>query len=381
MTSDATALPFLPFTRPDIDEQTISAVGDVLRSGWITTGPQARAFEDELSQFCAGRPVRVFNSGTAALEIALRLARVGPGDEVITTPLSWVATANVILAVGAKPVFADIDPRTRNIDLDRLAAAITPATKALIPVDLAGLPVDRDRLAAIAGQYRLRVIEDACQSFGAQWGGQRIGSTGDFICFSFHANKNITSTEGGAIVFPDEASAAEAERWRLQGVRRTGEDGIEVEFAGEKANLTDVAACIGRGQLKRLDEFTRRRKQLAAHYFHCLSGGAVSQALQLPVADEHNSNWHMFQCVLPEHARRPDFIRAMRERGIGIGVHYPVIHLFDLYRRMGFHAGQFPHAERIGQSIVTLPLFPRMSEADVERVCAALPPALEEASR
>ncbi len=381
MTTDTTALPFLPFTRPDIDEQTISAVGDVLRSGWITTGPQARAFEDELSQFCGGRPVRVFNSGTAALEIALRLARVGPGDEVITTPLSWVATANVILAVGAKPVFADIDPRTRNIDLDRLEAAITPATRALIPVDLAGLPVDRDRLAAIAGKHRLRVIEDACQSFGALWDGQRIGSTGDFICFSFHANKNITSTEGGAIVFPDEVSALEAERWRLQGVRRTGEDGIEVEFAGEKANLTDVAACIGRGQLKRLDEFTARRKHLAAHYFRCLAASAVSEALQLPVTDEHNSNWHMFQCVLPERARRPDFIRAMRERGVGIGVHYPAIHLFELYRRMGFHAGQFPHAERIGQSIVTLPLFPRMSEADVERVCDALPHALEEASR
>ena len=300
---------------------------------------------------------------------------------MITTPLSWVATANVILAVGAKPVFADIDPRTRNIDLDRLEAAITPATRALIPVDLAGLPVDRDRLAAIAGKHRLRVIEDACQSFGALWDGQRIGSTGDFICFSFHANKNITSTEGGAIVFPDEVSALEAERWRLQGVRRTGEDGIEVEFAGEKANLTDVAACIGRGQLKRLDEFTARRKHLAAHYFRCLAASAVSEALQLPVTDEHNSNWHMFQCVLPERARRPDFIRAMRERGVGIGVHYPAIHLFELYRRMGFHAGQFPHAERIGQSIVTLPLFPRMSEADVERVCDALPHALEEASR
>ncbi len=372
---------FLPFTRPDIDEDTIAAVGEVLRSGWITTGPQARAFEAELSAWCGGREVRVFNSGTAALEIALRLARVGPGDEVITTPLSWVATANVILAVGARPVFVDIDPVTRNIDLDRVEAAITSATRAIIPVDLAGLPVDRNRLESIARQYRLRVVEDACQAFGTTWQGRRIGAAGDFTCFSFHANKNITSTEGGAIVLPADASPEETERWRLQGVLRSGEDQIDVEFVGEKANLTDVAACIGRHQLKRLDAFTERRRTLARHYFSSLASTALPDRFEQPVADFVQSNWHMFQCVLPASARRPDFIRAMREQGIGIGVHYPAIHLFTLYRKLGFGEGQFPHAERIGRGIVTLPLFPRMTEADVERVCAALPRAIEEASR
>src|SRR6266704_1217763 len=160
---------FLPFTRPSIDEETIDAVAAVLRSGWITSGPKVRAFEEALSQHCGGRPVRAFNSGTATLEVALRLAGIGPGDEVITTPLTWVATANVILAVGATPVFVDIDPATRNIDLERIEAAITSRTRALIPVDLAGLPVDRDRLYALANQHGLRVVEDAAQSFGAAW--------------------------------------------------------------------------------------------------------------------------------------------------------------------------------------------------------------------
>ncbi len=372
---------FLPFTRPDIDEETIAAVGDVLRSGWITTGPQARALEAELSARCGGRAVRVFNSGTAALEIALRLARVGPGDEVITTPLSWVATANVILAVGARPVFVDIDPMTRNIDLDRIEGAITGSTRAIIPVDLAGLPVDRDRLATIAATHRLRVVEDACQSFGSNWRGRPIGTEGDFACFSFHANKNMTSTEGGAIALPADASPEETERWRLQGVRRSGEDEIDVEFVGEKANLTDVAACIGRHQLKRLDAFNERRRTLARHYFERLAATALPAGFALPVPDFAQSNWHMFQCVLPAGVRRPDFIRAMREAGIGIGVHYPAIHLFTLYRKLGFGEGQFPHAERIGRGIVTLPLFPRMTEADVDRVCAALPHAIAEASR
>src|SRR5882757_355670 len=166
----------LPFTRPTIDDETIAGVAEVLRSGWITSGPNVKAFEAKLSAYFGGRPVRAFNSGTCTMEIALRLAGVGPGHEVITTPLSWVATANVVLEVGAKPVFVDIDPATRNIDLNRIEAAITPATRAIIPVDLAGLPVDRDRLYAIAQKHNLRVIEDTAQSFGASWRGRAIGS-------------------------------------------------------------------------------------------------------------------------------------------------------------------------------------------------------------
>lgn len=372
---------FLPFTRPSIDEETIAGVADVLRSGWITTGPQAKAFEAELSRYCDGRTVRVFSSATAALEIGLRVANVGPGDEVITTPLSWVATANVALAVGARPVFVDIDPATRNIDLDLVEAAITPATRAIIPVYLAGLPVDMDRLYAIATKHRLRVLEDAAQALGSLWKGKRIGAFGDLVAFSFHANKNITSTEGGAIVLPDEKDALTCEKLRLQGVVRSGEDGMDVDMLGGKSNLTDVAARIGLGQMKRLDEFTERRKVLARRYFDRLD---PDLPVELPVADFENSNWHMFQVVLKADSislDRAEFMRRMRDAGIGIGVHYPAMHLFSIYRRLGWHEGQFPHAERIGRSIVTLPLFPAMRDSDVDRVCDAIAAILLKARR
>jgi dTDP-4-amino-4,6-dideoxygalactose transaminase len=359
---------FLPFTRPEIDEATITGVGEVLRSGWITSGPQVKALEAALSKLCGGRPVRCFNSGTATLEIALRLAGVGEGDEVITSPLSWVATANVVLEVGARPIFVDVDPRTRNIDLAAAEKATTPATRAIIPVDLAGLPVDRDALYALAKRKHLRVIEDAAQAFGANWRGKIIGSFGDLVSFSFHANKNITTSEGGALVLPDEALVPLCEQLRLQGVVRSGEDGMEVEVLGGKFNLTDVAARIGLGQLPHLARFTERRRALARRYFQ-----RWDRALgcELPVEDFEQSNWHMFQVVLPERSERSRFIAGMRDEGIGVGVHYPAMHLFKLYRRLGWHEGQFPHAERIGSGIATLPLFPAMADSDVDRVCEA----------
>ena len=357
---------FLPFTRPSIDEATIAGVAEVLRSGWITTGPQARAFEAALSEHCGGRPVRVYSSGTITMEIALRLAGVGPGDEVITTPLTWVSTANVVLEVGARPVFVDVDPRTRNIDLSLVET--NQKTKAIIPVDLAGLPVDRDKLYSIAKAKNLRVIEDAAQAFGASWKGKPIGSFGDFVSFSFHANKNITTAEGGALVLSSEKDIALAEKLRLQGITRSGEDGMDCDVAGGKANLTDVAARIGLGQLPRLKEFTQRRRALARRYFQLWDR---SLGCGLPPQDFENSNWHMFQVVLPEGFPRADFIARMREAGIGVGVHYPAIHLFRLYRSLGWREGQFPHAERIGRSIATLPLFPAMHDADVDRVCEA----------
>ena len=360
---------FLPFTRPAIDEETIAEVAAVLRSGWITSGPRVQAFEAALSARCGGRPVRAFSSGTATLEVALRLAGVGAGDEVITTPLTWVATANVILAVGARPVLVDTDPLTRNIDLSQLEAAITPATKAVIPVDLAGLPVDRDRLYAITGRHGLRVVEDAAQSFGAAWNGTPIGASGDFVSFSFHANKNLTTAEGGALVLPADADPSRCERLRLQGVQRLADGTMEVDLLGGKSNLTDIAAAIGLGQLKRLDEFTARRRALAQRYFDRLPGAT---ALGLPPADFTNSNWHMFQPLLPAGTDRGRFIAGMKERGIGVGVHYPPLHTFALYRGLGFRPGQFPVAEAIGGRIVTLPLFPAMADRDVDRVCNAL---------
>lgn len=370
--------PFLPFTKPSIDEVTIAAVGDVLRSGWITSGPKVQAFEAALSEYCGDRPVRAFNSGTATLEIGLRLAGIGPGDEVITTPLTWVATANVILEVGAKPVFVDVEPTSRNIALDRIEAAITPATRAIMPVDLAGLPVDRDRLYAIAIQHNLRVVEDAAQSFGASWHGQAIGTTGDFVSFSFHANKNFTTSEGGALVLPADVDPALCERLRLQGVKRFPDGGMDVDVLGGKWNLTDIAAVIGLGQLPHLAAFTQRRRELARRYLDLIDRNL---GLELPLADFENCNWHMFQPLLPEGTDRGLFIAAMKEQGIGVGVHYPALHLFSLYRKMGWKPGDYPHAERIGRQTVTLPLFPAMADDDVDRVCLALATALKKNRR
>jgi dTDP-4-amino-4,6-dideoxygalactose transaminase len=369
--------PFLPFARPVIDEATIAAVGDVLRSGWITSGPKVQAFETALSAYFGGRPVRTFNSGTCTMEIALRIAGIGPGDEVITTPISWVATANVILEVGATPVFADIDPVTRNIDLAKAEAAITPRTRAIIPVYLAGLPVDMDRLYDIAKRHDLRVVEDAAQAIGSSWHGRRIGAFGDLVSFSFQANKNITSSEGGCLVLNTPEEARLAEKYRLQGVTRSGHDGLEVDVLGGKFNMTDIAAAIGLGQFAHLDTVTSWRRTLARRYFALFGENFEAEhGAQLPVADFENSNWHMFQLVLPERITRADFMERMAQQQIGIGYHYPPIHLLALYRARGFHEGMFPVAERVGRRIVSLPLFAAMQESDVDRVVKAVKSAL-----
>jgi dTDP-4-amino-4,6-dideoxygalactose transaminase len=378
---------FLPFTRPEIDAATIAAVGEVLASGWITSGPKVLAFEAKLSELFAGRPVRVFANGTSTMEVALRVADIGPGDEVITTALTWVATANVVCAVGARPVFVEVDPVTRNIDLDAVEAAITPRTRAILPVYLAGLPVNMDRLYDIARRYGLRVIEDAAQAIDSRWRGTRIGAIGDLVSFSFHANKNINSVEGGCLVMNAEAEALRAERLRLQGVIRTGSDGMEVEEPGGKFNLSDVHAAVGLGQLARLDAFTRRRAELANAYFAAAARAGLSDlGVELPPPADCAgalTNWHMFQVVLPSEriaGGRAAVMQGLRARGIGSGVHYPAIHLFKFYRAQGWREGMLPHTERIGRGILTLPLFPAMTDADPERVVSALAAVIRELS-
>ena len=365
---------FLPFSKPTIDEVTIAAVGEVLRSGWITSGPKVQEFEKQLSAYFGGRPVRTFNSGTCTMEIALRIAGIGAGDEVITTPISWVATANVILEVGATPVFADIDPVTRNIELDKVEAAITPATRAIIPVYLAGKPLDMDRLYAIAAKHKLRVIEDAAQAIGSSWKGKPIGSFGDFVSFSFQANKNVTTSEGGCLVLNNEEEAKLAEKYRLQGVTRSGWDGIDVDVLGGKYNMTDIAAVIGLHQFAKLNDITAQRRKLARHYFATLGKDFERQTgAQLPPADFENTNWHLFQIVLPERIKRADFMAKMKEQhNIGVGFHYAPIHLFKLYRARGLKEGMFPVAERVGKQIVSLPMFYAMNEGDVERTCVVI---------
>src|SRR5258708_8617662 len=261
------ALPLLPFTRPDIDEQTILEVAEVLRSGWLASGPKVAQLEAELSKYFGGRPVRTQTSATAGMEMALLAARLGQGDEVITPALSFVATANVIVRVGARPVFVDVGLDSRNIDLDQVEAAITPRTRAIMPVHFAGLPVDMDRLYALAGKHQLRVIEDAAHAIGSAWRGRKIGSFGDLVCFSFHPNKNITTIEGGAISggSPDELKTIELQRWH--GQVKSGVDGFDTLIAGGKSNLSDVAAAVGLGQLRPPEEFNATPPALVARYF------------------------------------------------------------------------------------------------------------------
>lgn len=377
------SLPFLPFTKPTIDEDTIAAVGEVLRSGWITSGPKVQEFEKRLSDYFGGRPVRCFSNGTATMEIALRIAGVGNGDEVITTPISWVSTSNVILTVGARPVFVDIDPNTRNINLDLIEAAITPKTKAIMPVYLSGLPVDIHKLYAIAKKHGLRVIEDAAQALGSSCQGEKIGSSfeglADLVSFSFQANKNLTSIEGGCLVMNNDAEASLAERYRLQGVTRSGFDGMEVDVLGGKHNLTDVNAVIGLKQLDHLASFQKMRKALANDYFEILRALNIEAlGVQLPIHNQNDTNWHMFQVVLPEskNLTRAKVMERMKEAGIGCGLHYPIISGFKLYQELGYKTSDTPIAERIGKTILTLPLFPKMERADVERVSKALHQAL-----
>jgi len=377
--STKSALPVLPFTRPSIDEETIAAVAEVLRSGWLASGPKVAQLEAELSAYLGGRPVRTQTSATAGLEMALLACGIGPGDEVITPALSFVATANVILRVGARPVFVDVGLDSRNIDLEQAEAAITPRTRAILPVHFAGLPVDMERLYAIAGRHGLRVIEDAAHAIGSAWQGRRIGSFGDLVCFSFHPNKNMTTIEGGAISggSPEEVKAIELHRWH--GQVKSGPDGFDTLLPGGKYNLSDVAAAVGLGQLRSLERFNARRRELVARYYELWGRDAP---LRLPERGDDGHSWHVFTPLLPLPKltiSRAQFMEAMKARGIGVGVHYPAIHLFSAYRALGFRPGQFPNAERIGRETVTLPLFPAMELRDVERVVATANAVLAEA--
>ena len=369
----------LPFTRPSIDEETIEKVVAVLRSGWLSSGPRVIEFEAARSNYMGGRPVRVVTSATAALEISLRVAGVGPGDEVITPALSWCATANVILRVGARPVFVDVDLDTRNLVLEQVEAAITPRTRALLPVHFAGLSVDQDRVYAIASAHGLRVIEDAAHAIGSAWRGRRIGSFGDLVCFSFHPNKNITTGEGGAIVASSAEQAVLIEQHRFFGVVKPAVGEYDVLFPGMKANLSDIAAAIGLGQIPRLEAFNQRRRELVARYFERWS---LRPPLRLPARGDAGHSWHMFAPLLPLDSltlTRREFIQQMVARGIAVGVHFPAIHLFSAYRAFGFREGQFPNAERIGRETVTLPLFPAMRDGDIDRVVDAVNAVLTDA--
>ncbi|MCA9455957.1 MAG: DegT/DnrJ/EryC1/StrS aminotransferase family protein [Nitrospira sp.] len=371
----------LPFTRPSLDEETVQAVSEVLHSGWITSGPKVLAFEEALSTYLGGnRMVRALNSGTSALELALSLCHIGPGDEVIVPAISFACSANVILRAGARPVFVDVDLTSRNLKLDQVATVITKRTKAIMPVHFAGLPVDMDALYRLAGQHHLRVIEDAAHAIGSGWGGRKIGGFGDLVCFSFHPNKNITTIEGGALSVGDPELVPELERLRFHGIARDAQGSIDVVVAGGKYNLSDVSACIGLHQLRHLDEFVARRAELVGRYFTLLGDRS---GLVLPARGDQGHSWNMFTVLIPFAElgiERSAFQQAMAARGISIGIHYPAIPGFSLYQSFGYRVTEFPNAQRIGRETVTLPLFPAMTQADVERVCSALIEVLDSRS-
>lgn len=368
-------LPYLPFARPTLDEDTIADVAAVLRSGWITSGPKVKAFEEALSAFVGGRTVRVLSSATAALELALRVARVGPGDEVITPAMTFFAAPNMIVKVGAVPVFVDVEPGTRNLDLAQVADRIGPRTRAIMPTHFGGLPCDMDALYALAKAHKLRVIEDAALAIGSSWRGRTLGSFGDLVVFSFHPNKNLTSIEGGALVVNDAHEAALVERERFHGIVRLPDGTRDVLDAASKFNLPDVNAAVGLRQLAQLPAFNARRRDLAHRYFERLR---TDPPLELPhpgyPGDRDGHSFNLFAPLLPLDRlsiSRAQFRAALEARGIGTGVSYEAAHLTSAFARFGYHRGDLPHTERIADSTVTLPLYPTMSDADVDRVCAA----------
>jgi dTDP-4-amino-4,6-dideoxygalactose transaminase len=373
---------YLPFARPTIDESMVAAVADTLRSRWIASGPRVAAFEAALSAYLGGRPVRVLTSATAAMQVALELAGIGPGDEVITPAQSFFATANVIERAGATTVFVDVDLATRNIDMGQAHAAATARTRALLPTHY-NAPLDPRALADFARRHGARVIEDAALAIGSRdAGGRPVGAAGDLVSFSFHPNKNLTTIEGGALVVNGAREAQQVERLRFHGIVRLADGTRDVETPGAKFNLSDVAARLGLEQLPRLDAWCRARERLAAAYFACLEGDDLLTPQRLPPRHNPGHSWNMFPVLLPLDAMaitRQEFVRAMHARGIGIGISYEAIHLTTHFRRKGFREGRFPVSERIARETVTLPLYPEMRDADVERVCAAMAQVLREA--
>lgn len=381
----ASAFPdFLPFSRPSISEAAIAEVVTCLRSGWITTGPRVKAFEAALQTYTGAPHAITVTSATAGLFLVLKTLQLQPGDEVITTPMTFAATLNVIVLAGGRPVLVDVEPDTYNLDARRVAAAITPRTRAIMPVHFAGLPVDLDPIYALAARHGLRVVEDAAHAIGTDYRGRRIGSFGDVQVLSFHPNKNLTTGEGGAILCRDDDLAAQLQLLRFHGMDReawarfgkTGQQHYEIIAPGYKFNLTDLQAALGLHQLPALDGFIARRRQLAERYRLAFTPWPE---LQLPADPPypHRHAWHLFAPLVRTGSgttlSRDDLMAALKARNIGTGLHYRAAHLYPYYRtQFGWHEGSFPHAEHIGAHILSLPLFPDLTDAQQDTVIAAL---------
>ncbi len=370
---------FLPFSKPDISEEEIASVNAVLRSGWITTGAESAAFESEFRDYCGAQNAVALASATAGMHVVLEALNIGAGDEIITPSLTWVSTINLIALRGATPVFVDINRNTLLVEANAIEAAITPKTRAIIPVHYAGAPVDLHLIRALAKKHDIALIEDAAHAAGTEYCGRKIGAEGTAI-FSFHPIKNMTTGEGGMICSSDVALAERTRRLKFHGLGVDAFDRnqqgrspqAEVLEPGYKYNLTDIAAALGRGQLARLDSFIEKRAALAHLYQELLAD--VSEILPLDVPEySHRHAWHLFVVrVDSPNLSRDEFMAELKERNIGTGLHFRAVHSQKYYRENGFENNQLPNTDWNSDRICSLPLFPTMTEDDVKNVVAAI---------
>jgi len=370
---------FLPLSRPCLGEAEIEAVVACLRSGWITTGPRCQELETRFAASVGAPHAIAATSATAALHLVLLALGIGPGDEIITSPITFASTVNIIALCGATPVFADVDYHTMMLRPELIEERITPRTKAIIPVHIAGAPFDLDPLLAIADRRGVRVIDDAAHCLGTVYKGKPVGSHPHVAIFSFQATKNLTMAEGGIITLHEDELAGHIRRLRFHGLEKLawerqakgGRPHYDVSEPGFKYNLPDVMAAIGVVQLSRLDEIVRRRTALAEAYSRALAG---IDGLDLPPAstppDRHG--WHIYP-VKVRARERDELMARLSEYGIGCGYHFPACHLLRYVReRYGFKRGDFPAAEQVSDRALSLPLFPDMTAADVDYVAGAV---------
>ena len=377
---------FLNFSPPFITEAEIEAVVDTLRTDWITTGPKTRRFQEVFAEYVNAECALALNSCTAGLHLALVAMEIGPGDEVITTPITFAASANVIEHVGARPVLVDVEPDTLMLDPDKVAAAITPRTRAIMPVHYTGHPADMGPLMALAEQHNLYVIEDAAHALPASYQGQRVGSIGHLTAFSFYATKNLTTAEGGMLT-GDCDLVEKARAMSLHGMSRdawkrydsTGSWYYEIIAPGFKYNMTDIQAALGLVQLERLPKMQARRYEIVAQYNAAF--GALD-ALQPPIERPGcESSWHLYVLRLnldQLNINRAQFIEELKIRNIGSSVHFIPIHLHPYYRnKYGFQPNDLPTAYAEYQRLVSLPLHARLSDEDVADVIGAVTEIVE----
>jgi dTDP-4-amino-4,6-dideoxygalactose transaminase len=372
---------FLPFSPPLIEDEEINEVVDTLKSDWITTGPKTKKFEEEFKNYFNAPSALALNSCTAALHTALVTLGIGAGDEVITTPMTFCASVNVIEHVGACPILVDVEPDTLNIDPNKIENAITSKTKAILPVHYSGHPVELDYIYDIAKKYNLFVIEDAAHAVSAKYKGRCIGSSNNPVCFSFYATKNLTTAEGGMLTgdpeFIEKARIISLHGMSKDAWKRYSKEGswyYEVISPGFKYNMTDIQASLGLWQLKKLERFQKRRKEIVRMYNDAFS---KEEALEIPVERPYVEHaWHLYVLRLNLQVLKIDrnqFIEELRIRNIGTSVHFIPIHLHPYYRnKYGYKPEDFPIAYANYQRIISLPLYPRMTDQDVYDVIEAV---------